>query len=74
MAAADRFREGGMTTRLIIGAVFVGACTWLISWAIGRWADKEAARSQRERLKFDKIMQAGAPRAAGCASERRRVG
>jgi len=54
--------------------VFVGACTWLISWAIGRWADKEAERSQRERLKFDKIMRANEPpRAAGCAKERIKV-
>ena len=64
-----------MTERLMLGAVFVGVCTWLISWAIGRWADKEAARSQRERLKFDKIMRANEPpRAAGLRGDHRRIG
>jgi len=64
-----------MAERLILGAVFVSLMTGAITWAVGRWADKEAARSQRERLKFDKIMRANEPpRAAGCASERRRVG
>ena len=63
-----------MAERLMLGAVFIGVGTWAISWAIGRWADKEAARSQRERVKFDKIMQAGAPRAAGLKQDHRRIG
>jgi hypothetical protein len=71
MAAADRFREGGMTTRLIIGAVFVGLFTWIISRMVNRWAEAEA---QAERERFDRIMAANCPpRAAGLRSDHRRV-
>jgi hypothetical protein len=64
-----------MTTRLILGAVFVGLFTWAISWFIGRtggWADKE---QQAERERFDRIMQATCPpRAAGLRRDHRRIG
>ena len=65
-----------MVERLILGAVFVGACTWLISWAIGRWADKEVARLQDEVARSDRWreMSPEAPRAAGLKHDHRRVG
>ncbi|MEY4705752.1 MAG: hypothetical protein RL042_1957 [Nitrospirota bacterium] len=44
-----------MTERLILGACFIGVCTWAISWAIGRWADKEVARHQDELARSERF-------------------
>lgn len=60
-----------MTERLILGAIFLGVCTWLITRLVNRWADAEQ-RAERERL--NRIMAANCPpRAAGLRGDHRRV-
>ena len=64
-----------MTTRLILGAVFVGLFTWAITYLVNHWADREAQRQQEEREMFDRIMAANCPpRAAGLKQDHRRIG
>jgi hypothetical protein len=63
-----------MTTRLILIACVVAGvlfCWWGITRLFNRWADAEQ-RAERERL--NRIMQAGAPRAAGLRGDVRRIG
>lgn len=64
-----------MTTRLILSAMFLGTFTWLISWAITAWADREAQRQADERRRLDHIMRANEPppKAAGLKRDQRRV-
>lgn len=63
-----------MTTRLLVGALFVAGFTWLITYLVNHWADREAQRQQEERQMFDKIMAASEPpRAPGLRGQSRRV-
>lgn len=60
-------------TGLILGALFLGTSTWLITWLVTAWADREHARQQEERQRLDKIMKASPPRASGLRGDHRRV-
>ena len=64
-----------MTTRLILSAMFLGTFTWLITWAVTAWADREQQRQADERRRLDRVMQAnyGPPRQAGLKRDHRRV-
>ena len=64
-----------MTARLLLGALFVSLSTWLITWLVGRWADREVARLQDEVARLDRLreMSPEAPRAAGLKQDHRRI-
>lgn len=64
-----------MTGRLLIGALFVGAFTWLITWLIMRASEIEAQHLEEERRRLDHIMRANEPppKAAGLKRDQRRV-
>jgi len=62
-----------MTTRLILSAMFLGTMTWLISWAVTAWADREQQRQIEERRRLDRIVQASPPRTPGLRGQSRKV-
>ena len=65
-----------MISQLLLGALFVSLFTLVISWLVGRWADREVARLQDEVARSDRWreMSPEAPRAAGLSKDHRRVG
>jgi len=64
-----------MTSRLLLGALFVSLFTWAISWLVGRWADREVRRLQDEVARSDRFreMSPEAPRTPGLKHDHRRV-
>jgi hypothetical protein len=82
LAIPARIGRGGkaeagerMTTRLLLGALFVSLLTWAISWLVGRWADQEVAKQEDELARSNRFreMSPEAPRAAGLKQDRRRL-